>query len=118
MLPRVELSIFFVSIYRITYLDNFYLDGWRADGYRWRQNGNGKFQLDGEQGICVYFKLEIGIYPNTKRKLFSSTFKRTIYYHPTIPGLVLIEYIGDETVAVDFCHGNATSQQKKEAPFY
>lgn len=50
-----------------------------------------------------------------KRKLFSSTFKRTIYYHPTIPGLVLIEYIGDETVAVDFCHENATSQQKKRS---
>ena len=96
----------------------FYLEDWRADGYRWRQNGNGKFQLDGSTGTCVYFKLEIGLDPKTKMKIFSNSFKRTIYYHPTNPGLVLIEYIGDGKVAVDFCHGNSTTQQKKDAPFY
>jgi hypothetical protein len=81
------------------------LNDWRADGYRWRQNGKENFQLDGDQGICGYFKLEIGIDPKIG-KLFSYNFKQIIYYHPTIPGLVLIEYNGDEIV--NFCLGNAT----------
>ena len=92
-------------------------EDWRADGYLWRQNGNGKFTLDGIIAKVVYFKVATGRDEATNVIQYSNEFKRTIYHHPMIENRVLIEYIGDEKIVTDFEHGNAKTTQKLNASF-
>ena len=80
------------------------LDDWKVDGYRWYQNGS-KLLPNGDP---VVRKVHFSIVLKSGRDL---RFKRHAYFllNPTKKNKVLIHYVGDESVAVDFPHGNSKS---------
>lgn len=82
-------------------------DDWRADGFRWRQNARKKF-IYGNETECFryYFKLQIG--PDE----FTSDFSKHAIECPLFPDKVLIWYEGDESVVVNFSHGNAIDDDR------
>ena len=78
------------------------LDDWRADGYRWRQGGS----CARTKITKKYFKIYTG--PGQ----WSKEFTRVAHFHPEHPKAVLIQYLGNEAVAMDFAHGNSSKATK------
>lgn len=85
------------------------LGDWRADGYRWRQNACKQFQWEDVSCKRYYFKLQIG------PKNYSTLFAKQAISCPTFPNKTLIWYVGDDSIVVDFAHGNKKNNEK---PFY
>ena len=82
------------------------LDDWRADGYRWFQYGTKKLPRHEPVISKSYF---ISVTPAGH----NHEFKRCAYklIDPKSP-LVLVHYLGDESIAVGAPHGNAKSNDR------
>ena len=83
---------------------NYYfvlIDDWRVDGYRWYQNGTKPIP----NSKPLYKKIHFVIVLESGRDL---RFKKHAYFlmDPKKANLILIHYIGDESIAIDFPHKN------------
>ena len=78
----------------------------RADGYRWRQNARKAFTHLDSSCHRYYFKLQIA--PND----FTSEFSKHAITSELFSNKILIWYEGDQSVAVDFSHGNRIDSSK------
>lgn len=77
---------------------------WRVDGYRWYQNGSKAIP---KKDPKIYFVI---VLPSGNDKRF----KRNAYFlldAGQTANVVLLQYIGDECIAVDFPHGNSKHNQ-------
>ena len=90
------------------------IDDWRKDGYRFLQNGNTTFDLNGIKGKKIYFKLQFKDEPQDE-----VTFKRYAYLleNDQYANMVIVQYVGDEKEAVGFPHGNAKKESKTSVDF-
>ena len=93
-------------LYRMMYFFNL-VDDWRADGYRWSQNGTKMIPKHDPKIRKVYF---VALLPNGN----DNHFKKHAYFlldfdKAEVVNVVLIHYVGDESIAVDFPHGNSKS---------
>lgn len=79
------------------------------DGYRWFQNGTKKLPRSEPAVSKIHF---ISVSPNGH----TNGFKRHAFKILKDDGMngVLVHYIGDETIACEFPHGNS----KSERPFH
>lgn len=92
---------------------HFFPDNWRADNCRWKQAG---FRYEGpdKTGLKkVYFYCITG-----EGGEYSRDFIRYAFLDPQIPNKVFVEYVGDESIALKACHGNARKPAKTQKPFY
>lgn len=81
---------------------------WRADGYRWRQNSTATFSYGGVKCRRYYFKLQIK--PGGE---CTTEFTRHAIECPLYEKQVLVWYQGDDSVVVDFAHGNSKDPTKE-----
>lgn len=81
---------------------------WRADGYRWRQNATVKFKHDEANCKRYYFKLKVG--PGND---YTNDFSKHAIECSLYDKQLLIWYQGDDSVVVDFSHGNAKDTEKE-----
>ena len=81
---------------------------WRVDGYRWRQNSTIKFSFGDTVCKRYYFKLQVG--PGDE---FSTEFTKHAIECPLYENKVLVWYQGDESIVVDFAHGNSKDPAKE-----
>ena len=84
------------------------LNDWRSNGYRWNQCNGGRVCLNG----MIRRKVANVVTP-TSGKTGISAFQRISWTHRDKPMLVLIQFVGNEDVAVDFPHKNS----KKQIPY-
>ena len=91
------------AMFHYSWSEDVKKDDWKADGYRWRSCGSVKDRKCGS-GLCdrMYFQVYDG------PKSFSKCFTKTAYFRRDCPNSVIISYNGDDKVAADFPHGNAT----------
>eukprot|EP00794_Sanderia_malayensis_P015337 gene15337-16914_t len=86
-------------------------DNWKCDQYRWLNNGPKEIPRRGPLVRKFYYLARV-----PEGKTFQ--FQRHAYMliaDTRTPKPVLIHYIGDESIMIDFPHGNA---KKSERPFY
>ena len=83
-----------------------YLDDWRCDQYRWRQNGHKAIPSKDPKVKKYYF---IAVTPGGN----NSGFQKIVFYLPENQDLFLIQYIGDDSLAVDQPHGNTSAEAAK-----
>lgn len=86
-------------------------DDWKADGYRWRNNGTKKLPEKAPRFTKMYLNI-------TTPEGTSKSFQKEVF-QPRDGQLIIIHYLGDETVAVDYPHGNAktlTTAHQMTAP--
>ena len=77
------------------------VDDWRVDGYRWYQNGTKLIPKQNPQVRKIHF---VAVLPTGN----DNRFKRHAYILLDAPeNLLLLHYVGDETIQVDFPHGNS-----------
>lgn len=81
---------------------------WRADGYRWRQNATVKFTHGEAKCKRYYFKLKIG--PGND---YTNDFSKHAIECSQYEKQILVWYQGDDSVVVDFSHGNAKDPDKE-----
>jgi hypothetical protein len=81
---------------------------WRADGYRWRQNATVKFSHGDAKCKRYYFKLKIGPGNDYTNEFSKHAIECSLYEKQ-----LLIWYQGDNSVVVDFSHGNAKDTEKE-----
>jgi hypothetical protein len=81
---------------------------WRADGYRWRQNATVKFNHGDAKCKRYYFKLKIGPGNDYTNEFSKHAIECSLYEKQ-----LLIWYQGDNSVVVDFSHGNAKDTEKE-----
>ena len=79
------------------------LDDWRCDQYRWRQNGHKAIPSKDPKIKKYYF---IAVTPGGN----NSGFQKIVFYLPENRDLFLIQYIGDDSLAVDQPHGNTSAE--------
>jgi hypothetical protein len=84
------------------------LNDWRSNGYRWNQCNGGRVCLNG-----MIRRKVANIVTPTSGKTGISAFQRISWTHRDKPMLVLIQFVGNEDVAVDFPHKNS----KKQIPY-
>ena len=78
-----------------------YIDDWRCDQYRWRQNGHKALPSKDPKIKKYYF---IAVTPDGT----NSGFQKIVFHLPENRDLFLIQYIGDDSLAVDQPHGNTS----------
>ena len=85
---------------------DFFTDDWRADGYRWFEYGSKYVSRKDPVFKKVHFAtvLQTGQYDRR--------FRRQVFLPLHDDHQILIHYLGDETVAEDFPHGNSKSQNR------
>ena len=83
-----------------------HLDDWRCDQYRWRQNGHKAIPSKDPKVKKYYF---IAVTPGGN----NSGFQKIVFYLPENQDLFLIQYIGDDSLAVDHPHGNTSAEAAK-----
>ena len=76
---------------------------WRCDQYRWKQYGH-KAILSKDPKVNKYY-FTVVTPDGTNRG-----FQKVVFYLPRNQDLFLIQYIGDELLAVDYPHGNASTE--------
>jgi hypothetical protein len=77
----------------------FCLDDWRADGYRWKQNGYSLIHNKDKEYQKIHFKINTG-------SGLSSAFLKFVYKKCSGDDThVIVHYVGNDTLAVDFPHG-------------
>ena len=79
----------------------FILGDWRCDQYRWFQNGYKSIPKQSPKVKKYYFNVM-----NTDGSS-SKEFQKIVYHLLDNPNLFLIQYIGDDSQAVNFPHGNS-----------
>lgn len=77
-----------------------------------RQNGTGKPKYQGQVCKKIYYKLRIG--HGDSAEAYTLNFSRRVFLCLSVPNRVLVWYVGDESLAVLLCHGNATKPTSKE----
>ena len=104
------------TVNHITYYDILSIDisayysfiDWRIDGYRWFQNGAKMIPKQNPKIRKVYF---VCVLPSGNDKRF----KRYAYFSvDTSIDLIILHYGGDESIVIDFPHGNSHHCQ----PYY
>jgi len=87
--------------------DNVTKNDWVADGYRWHHVGCDRLPRRNP----VLYKRK---FQTLKRSGPSSEFKRFTYhrFEPESSQYIVVHYIGDETVAEDFPHGNVKNSEE------
>ena len=97
----LTLTIIFDTDYYLCFIED-----WRVAGYRWFQNGTKWIPKRNPVIKKVYF---IAVTPSGHNKLF----KQNVIFNTQedIEVILIIHYIGDQSVACDFPHGNAKSSQ-------
>jgi hypothetical protein len=82
---------------------------WRCDGYRWVQ-GATKTVMSKNGAKCTkfYFKTQVD-----NRCVIDDTFQKRAISCSMYPNRVLVRYLGDETSAKMFAHGNSKNTNKK-----
>ena len=83
-------------------VSKYCIDDWRADGYRWFQYGTKLIPRSKPAFKKIYFT---SVLPSGHDKRF----KRLAFFRigeMASQASVLIHYLGDETIAVNFSHGN------------
>ena len=81
-----------------------YIDDWRCDQYRWRQNGHKALPSKDPKIKKYYF---IAVTPDGT----NSGFQKMVFHLPENQDLFLIQYIGDDSLAVDQPpHGNTSTE--------
>ena len=80
----------------------FFIDDWRVDGYRWFQNGTKNIPKQSPQVRKIYFVIVLPSGNDIKRHAYIR-----IDAQQQPENLVLLHYVGDETIAIDFPHGNS-----------
>lgn len=86
-----------------------YADDWRVDGYRWFQYGTKFIPRNSPEVKKVHFAT---VLPSSSSR-YDSRFRRQAYFllSSQQSPMVLIHYIGDESIATTFPHGNSKSRQ-------
>ena len=88
-------------------------DDWRCDQYRWIHNGCKLLPKSNPKVRKFYFKIQkcksSEADDNEHRKV---EFERIAYHLLDNPNIFLIQYIGDNSIAADFSHGNSKSDHK------
>jgi hypothetical protein len=79
------------------------MNDWRADGHSWINNGVRKLPRKEPVLTKSYFLL------NTGKGVSTKNFRKEAYQ---LQGVVLLHYIGDETLSVSMPHGNSKKQTK------
>ena len=79
----------------------FILGDWRCDQYRWFQNGYKSIPKQSPKVKKYYFNVMNTDGSNSKE------FQKIVYHLLDNPNLFLIQYIGDDSQAVNFPHGNS-----------
>ena len=74
--------------------------------YRWRQNGHKAIPSKDPKVKKYYF---IAVTPGGN----NSGFQKIVFYLPENQDLFLIQYIGDDSLAVDQPHGNTSAEAAK-----
>jgi hypothetical protein len=86
---------------------------WRCDGYGWISNGVHNFPVDDGDNLKKYYhKLRLpGVKQKNRKKVLGSTlaFMRFGYVLDSNVFLVLVHYLGDETLSKPLCHGNSAT---------
>ena len=81
-----------------------YIDDWRCDQNRWRQNGHKALPSKDPKIKKYYF---IAVTPDGT----NSSFQKMVFHLPENQDLFLIQYIGDDSLAVDQPpHGNTSTE--------
>jgi hypothetical protein len=82
------------------------IDDWRVDGYRWYQYGTKSVPRNNPEVKKIHFGI---VLPSSSR--YNVGFRRQAFFplatSAKAPRLVLIHYIGDESIAVQYPHGNS-----------
>jgi hypothetical protein len=73
---------------------------WRADGYRWRQSGTTK--LPSKSPILRKVHFDIQTAEGTVK-----SFRKFVYNYLHDDKFVVVHYVGDAKIAVDFAHGRS-----------
>ena len=86
----------------------YFADDWRSDQYRWYNSGVRSLPKKNPKVKKSYFQLHTPEGP-------SNEFVKHAYQLLTdsTKGAVLIHYMGDETCAIEFAHGNASKEQSR-----
>lgn len=83
----------------------FHLDDWRVDGYRWFQYGTKKLPMKEPVIKKVYFATVL----QSGTSAYDKRFRRQAFFSldDNDAAAVLVHYLGDESIAEDFPHGNS-----------
>ena len=76
------------------------LQDWRADGYRWRLSGTTK--LPSKSSIIRKVHFDIQTAEGTME-----SFRKSVYSYLHDDKFVVVHYVGDAKIAVDFAHGRS-----------
>jgi hypothetical protein len=94
------------SVYLYSWTDQSKANDWRADGYRWKQMGAKSVKTSSGSLKKRYFHVYDG------RDTTTSNFTRSVFTRDDVTNAVVVLYTGDESVAAQFPHGNATVTMK------
>jgi len=84
-------------------------EDWRADGWLWRQQRTQKYTgQDKSVGVKYYFDSRIGHNDESSKE-----FQKRAFTNSNHPQKIILQYIGEEKVAVAVPHGNATGEESK-----
>ena len=84
------------------------MNDWRSNGYRWNQGNGGRVCLNGQ----IKRRVANLVTPTSGKKGIPD-FQRISWSHRDHPMLTLVQFVGDETLSVEFPHKNS----KKEIPY-
>ncbi|CAG2237568.1 unnamed protein product [Mytilus edulis] len=91
-------------------IESINTEDWKCDQYLWIRDGGRTIKIKGVEIGKVFYKVRI---PGTEiksgrvRPRFSLKFKKVGYWLTNRPTLVLVHYIGDETIYTPMAHGNS-----------
>jgi hypothetical protein len=80
----------------------FTIENWRFDGYRWKQNGRSQFPRKNPEVDKRHYVIRC---PGNE---LDGGFKKLVYkliHEESAENKVIVHYVGDETLACDFSHG-------------
>ena len=104
----VRCILHFTESSHVLYTDTCYIDNWKCDHYRWLNNGPKEIPRRGPLVRKLYFLARV-----PEGKTFQ--FQRHAYVliaDTRTPKPVLVHYIGDESIMIDFPHGNSKKTVK------
>jgi hypothetical protein len=86
------------------------VDDWKCDQYMWMRDGLRKFQYKDVEFSKINYKSRlpgVEIKSGCKRPNYSHKFKKLGHWLHSDPHLVLVHYLGDETIYKPMAHGNS-----------
>ena len=107
LLINTFLPYTFTECYLLHFYVHYILDDWRVDGYRWFQYGTKLIPRSRPVLQKIHF---VTVLPHGHDKRF----KRQAFHlldAKQSQKAVLLHYLGDESIVIDYSHGNAKSNQ-------